>query len=30
VKEGMKFVASGMNHDLKRGITKAVIAVVEE
>src|SRR4030088_367399 len=31
VKEGMKFVASGMNPwDLKRGIEKAVIAVVEE
>ncbi|MGB5079460.1 MAG: chaperonin GroEL [Burkholderiales bacterium] len=31
VKEGMKFVASGMNPmDLKRGIDKAVIAVVEE
>src|SRR6266436_1058899 len=30
VKEGMKFVASGMNPmDLKRGIDKAVIAVVE-
>src|SRR4249920_3281769 len=31
VKEGMKFVASGMNPmDLKRGIDKAVIAVVDE
>ena len=31
VKEGMKFVASGMNPmDLKRGVDKAVIAVVEE
>jgi len=31
VKEGMKFVASGMNPmDLKRGIDKAVISVVEE
>jgi chaperonin GroEL len=31
VKEGMKYVASGMNPmDLKRGIDKAVIAVVEE
>jgi len=31
VKEGMKFVASGMNPmDLKRGIDKSVIAVVEE
>jgi chaperonin GroEL len=31
VKEGMKFVASGMNPmDLKRGIDKAVMAVVEE
>src|SRR6266496_69998 len=31
VKEGMKFVASGMNPmDLKRGIDKAVVAVVEE
>src|SRR6266545_2285214 len=31
VKEGMKFVASGMNPmDLKRGIDKAVIVVVEE
>src|SRR5438477_11537069 len=31
VKEGMKFVASGMNPmDLKRGIDKAVIAVVED
>src|ERR671934_189921 len=31
VREGMKFVASGMNPmDLKRGIDKAVIAVVEE
>jgi chaperonin GroEL len=31
VKEGMKFVASGMNPmDLKRGIDKGVIAVVEE
>ena len=31
VKEGMKFVAAGMNPmDLKRGIDKAVIAVVEE
>ena len=31
VKEGMKFVASGMDPmDLKRGIDKAVIAVVEE
>jgi chaperonin GroEL len=31
VKEGMKFVASGMNPmDLKRGIDKAVIAIVEE
>src|SRR6184192_2524438 len=31
VKEGMKFVASGMNPmDLKRGIDKAVLAVVEE
>jgi len=31
VKEGMKFVASGMNPmDLKRGIDKAVIAVVGE
>jgi chaperonin GroEL len=31
VKEGMKFVASGMNPmDLKRGIDRAVIAVVEE
>src|SRR3954462_9894691 len=31
VREGMKFVASGMNPmDLKRGIDKAVIGVVEE
>jgi chaperonin GroEL len=31
VREGMRFVASGMNPmDLKRGIDKAVIAVVEE
>src|ERR1700693_1081277 len=31
VKEGMKYVASGMNPmDLKRGIDKAVIAVVDE
>src|SRR5574342_1350921 len=31
VREGMKFVAAGMNPmDLKRGIDKAVIAVVEE
>jgi chaperonin GroEL len=31
VKEGMKFVASGMNPmDLKRGIDKAVVVVVEE
>src|SRR5207245_5111648 len=31
VKEGMKFVASGMNPmDLKRGVDKAVIAGVEE
>src|SRR5687767_11777685 len=31
VREGMKFVASGMNPmDLKRGIDKAVIAIVEE
>src|SRR5205809_3288272 len=31
VREGLKFVASGMNPmDLKRGIDKAVIAVVEE
>ncbi|HET7670201.1 MAG TPA: chaperonin GroEL, partial [Burkholderiales bacterium] len=31
VREGMKFVASGMNPmDLKRGIDKAVIAVTEE
>src|SRR3981189_729755 len=31
VKEGMKYVASGMNPmDLKRGIDKAVVAVVEE
>src|SRR4026208_200511 len=31
VKEGMKFVASGMNPmDLKRGIDRAVVAVVEE
>ena len=31
VKEGMKYVASGMNPmDLKRGIDKAVIAIVEE
>ena len=31
VKEGMKFVAAGMNPmDLKRGIDKATIAVVEE
>ncbi|MEQ1879780.1 MAG: chaperonin GroEL [Burkholderiales bacterium] len=31
VQEGMKFVAAGMNPmDLKRGIDKAVIAVVEE
>ncbi|HYW63044.1 MAG TPA: chaperonin GroEL [Bradyrhizobium sp.] len=31
VKEGMKFVASGMNPmDLKRGIDKAVVTVVEE
>src|SRR5438067_859596 len=31
VKEGMKFVAAGMNPmDLKRGIDKSVIAVVEE
>src|SRR5213076_391105 len=31
VKEGMKFVAAGMNPmDLKRGIDKAVIMVVEE
>jgi chaperonin GroEL len=31
VREGMKFVASGMNPmDLKRGIEKAVISVVEE
>src|SRR6266508_813218 len=31
VKEGMKFVASGMNPmDLKRGIDKAVVAVVDE
>ena len=31
VREGMKFVASGMNPmDLKRGIDKAVITVVEE
>ena len=31
LKEGMKFVASGMNPmDLKRGVDKAVIAVVDE
>ena len=31
VREGMKYVASGMNPmDLKRGIDKAVIAVVED
>ncbi len=31
VREGMKFVASGMNPmDLKRGIDKAVVAVVDE
>src|ERR1700716_1659872 len=31
VRDGMKFVASGMNPmDLKRGIDKAVVAVVEE
>ena len=31
VSEGMKFVAAGMNPmDLKRGIDKAVVAVVEE
>src|SRR5689334_4813639 len=31
VREGMKFVASGMNPmDLKRGIDKAVVAIVEE
>src|SRR3981189_1176879 len=31
VREGMKYVASGMNPmDLKRGIDKAVIAVVDE
>jgi chaperonin GroEL len=31
VREGMKFVASGMNPmDLKRGIDKAVVSVVEE
>ena len=31
VKEGMKYVASGMNPmDLKRGVDKAVIAVVDE
>ncbi|HKW39248.1 MAG TPA: chaperonin GroEL [Burkholderiales bacterium] len=31
LKEGMKFVASGMNPmDLKRGVDKAVVAVVEE
>src|ERR1700675_2370808 len=31
VQEGMKYVAAGMNPmDLKRGIDKAVIAVVEE
>jgi hypothetical protein len=31
VREGMKFVAAGMNPmDLKRGIDKAVIAIVEE
>jgi chaperonin GroEL len=31
VREGMKFIASGMNPmDLKRGIDKAVVAVVEE
>jgi chaperonin GroEL len=31
LKEGMKFVAAGMNPmDLKRGVDKAVIAVVEE
>src|SRR5213080_1344363 len=31
IAEGMKFVASGMNPmDLKRGIDKAVVAVVEE
>src|SRR5678810_1183998 len=31
VQEGMKFVAAGMNPmDLKRGIDKAVVAVVEE
>src|SRR5204863_393606 len=31
VREGMKFVASGMNPmDLKRGIDKAVLGVVEE
>lgn len=31
VKEGMKFVAAGINSmDLKRGIDKAVIAIVEE
>src|SRR5712664_358745 len=31
LREGMKFVASGMNPmDLKRGVDKAVIAVVEE
>src|SRR5213595_2502707 len=31
VREGMKFVAAGMNPmDLKRGIDKAVVAVVEE
>src|SRR6476619_6364388 len=31
VAEGMKFVASGMNPmDLKRGIDKAVVAVVDE
>src|SRR5574340_1104041 len=31
VREGMKFVAAGMNPmDLKRGIDKAVVAIVEE
>src|SRR5881628_253467 len=31
VKEGMKYVASGMNPmDLKRGVDKAVVAIVEE
>ena len=31
VKEGMKFVAAGMNPmDLKRGIDKAVVSTVEE